>query len=352
MKKIALLIASVVIKWNVIILICLLVGNNLFASEPKTDTLHLYNGDKITCVVKQLSLGKLQVKTSDLGTLNIKWYKIASIETLQVLEIILIDRTKIYGRLSKVDSTGYALISSGIMIEQVVPIMDIVSINQIARTFWQGLEGSVSYGLSYAKGTTNLQSNFAGNIKYRTNHWLNKVTLNSVISDNTEQLSRKQDITYSLYYYFKKRTFINFTAGWQQNTELGIENRLITGLAYGVTAVQTNSNLLKLSVGSIVNIEEDDQDNRSEDLEGLIAGSYDLYLFSQPKITLTATATAFPGFTDWGRFRSEVNTQVKWEIFSDFTFGLSLYFNSDNKPSSTTASKTDWGTTTSIGYTF
>lgn len=339
-------------KGNVLLLLFLMLAHFLAAGEPKTDTLTLYNGDRVTCAVKKLSLGKLQVKTGDLGTLNIKWYKIASIETKQILEIILIDRRKIYGILSKTDSLGYVKISSGIMIEEIVPIMKIVAINQIAKNFWQGLEGSVSYGLSYAKGTSNLQSNFAGNIKHRTNHWLNKIVLNSIISNNNEQISRKQDATYSLFYYFEKRTFLNLTAAWQQNTELGIDNRIITGMAYGVTTAESNFNLLKFSGGVIVNIEEDDQKNRNQALEGIITGSYDLYLFASPKISLTFTAVAFPGLTDWGRLRSEIDTQLSWEIFSDFTFGLSFYFNSDNNPSSSTASTTDWGSTTSIGYTF
>jgi len=335
-----------------IILLFLLLTNTLIASEPKTDTLTLYNGDKITCIVKQLSLGKLQVKTSDLGTLNIKWYKIASIETKSVLEIVLRDRTKIYGVLSKADRSGYVSISSGIMIEEVYPIMEIVSINQIAKNFWQGLEGSISYGLSYAKGTSNLQSNFAGNIKYRTNYLLNKLTVNSVISDNNELVSRKQDVINALYYYFKKRAFANFSVGWQQNTELGIDSRYITGFGLGYVAVQSNSNLLKFMTGAIVNIEIDDQSNKSQALEGIVSTTYDLYLFSNPKITITTSATFYPSFTDLGRLRSDLNTQISWEIFSDFTFGLSFYFNSDNKPSSTTASTTDWGTTTSIGYVF
>ena len=96
------------------------------------------------------------------------------------------------------------------MIEEVYPIMEIVSINQIAKSFWNGLEGSVNYGLSYAKGTANLQSNFAANVKYRTNYLLNKLAINSIISDNSDLRSRKQDITYSLYYYFKKRAFSYF----------------------------------------------------------------------------------------------------------------------------------------------
>jgi len=344
--------STFIYRWNIIFLFFLLFANPLMASEPKTDTLTLFNGDKITCVVKQLLQGKLQVKTSDLGTLNIKWYKIASIETKQILEIILRDRTKIFGTLSKADSLGYVKISSGIMIEEVYPIMEIVSINQIAKGFLQGLEGSVNYGLSYAKGTANLQSNFTANVKYRTNFLLNKLSVNSIISDNSDLRSRKQDITYSLYYYFKKRAFSYFVGGWQQNTELGIDSRFLTGVGVGYIAAESNSNLLKFMTGAVVNIELDDQGNRSEDLEAIISGTYNLYLFSVPKITLASAAILYPSITDPGRFRSDLETQVSWEIFNDFTFSLSFYFNSDNKPSSTTASTTDWGTTTTVGYVF
>lgn len=321
-------------------------------ASPKTDTLTLYNGDKITCEVKQLTKGMLKVKTSDIGTISAKWYKIAFIETKQVLEIVLHDRTKIYGTLSKADSAGYTIISSGMMIEEVYRLMDIVSINQVATSFWKGLEGSANYGLSYAKGSDNLQSNFAFNVKYRSNHLLHRIVINSIISNNAEIYSQKQDATYSLYYYFYKRTFAGYTLGWQQNSELGIQNRIITGLSVGYVAAESNMNLLKTSTGLSINIEYSDEGTQSQNLEALFNLTYDLYLFAHPKISLNTYATIFPSLTSWGRLRTDMNTQLSWEIFSDFTFGLSLYFTSDNQPTSTTASNVDWGTTTSIGYTF
>ena len=335
----------------IFLFVSLTFSNEAHASA-KTDTLTLYNGDKITCEVKKLEKGKLQVKTSDIGTLSAKWYKVAFIETKQVLEIVLHDRTKIYGTLGKADSAGYAIVSSGMMINEVYRLMDIVSINQIATGFWSGLEGSVSYGLSYAKGSDNLQSNFAANVKYRSNHFLNRVVVNSIISNNAEVLSQKQDATYSLYYYIFKRTFLSYLVGWQQNTELGIDNRIINGPSIGYVAVESNSNLLKTSLGVLLNIEESNEGTRSEDLEGKITATYDLYLFAHPKITLTTMLSVFPSLTNWGRVRSDYNLQLSWEIFSNFTFGASFYISSDNDPTSTTASNLDWGTTTSIGYTF
>jgi hypothetical protein len=324
--------------------------SHLYAGA-KTDTITLYNGDKITCEIKQLSLGMLKVKTSDMGTLNIKWYKISNIETNQVLEIVLKDRTKIYGLVNKTDSSGYVRISSGFMIEGVYPMMHIVSIDQIAKNFWQGLDGSVSYGFSYAKGSNNLQSNFALTVKYRTNHLLNNLSLNSIISNNAEKSSTKQDATYSIYYYFAKRSFIGIAVSWQQNTELGIKNRLIGGIYAGYIAAESNFNLLKFYVGPLINWEETSDNSATQDLEIQVKGSYSLNLFANPKVSIDADATIFPSITDWGRFRSDINTQISWEIFNDFTLALSYYFNSDNRENST-AAPTDWGATTSIKYTF
>lgn len=318
----------------------------------KTDTITMYNGDKVTCEIKQLSLGRLQVKTSDMGTLSVKWYKIAYIESKQVLEIVMHDRTKIYGILSKADSAGYVVISSGLMIEEVYQMIEIVSISQVSTNFWKGLEGSVDYGLSYTKGTNNLQSNFSSNTKYRTNYFLHRFEVNSIISDNSVTRSRKQDATYSLNYYYKKRAFLGYSGGWQQNTELGIDNRILNVLSIGYTASQSKSNLLLFSTGASLNIEYDNEDNKNQNLEAVFSTSYDLFLFANPKITIGLTASLFPSITTWGRIRSDVNTKISWEIFNDFTFGFSFYLNTDNQPSSTTASSVDWGSTTSIGYTF
>lgn len=339
-------------RLHILWIIGLLSASFSLQAAPKSDTIYLYNGDRITCEVKQVLLGKLNVKTSDIGTLSIKWHRVSSMVTKQVMEIILRDQTKRYGTINKADSSGYVILSYGVMIEEIIPIMNIVALNQVAKSFWSGINGSVSYGLSYAKGTSNLQSNFIAGAKLRTNHILNQINLNSIISNNQESISRKQDAGYAISYFFKKRTFVSFILGWQQNTELGVKNRIITGLNYGYVALRTNSNLLKLSVGSSVNIEEDNQNNSSTDLEGVFTGTYNLYLFAHPKITISASAIAYPSLTSWGRFRSDLNSSISWEIFSDFTFSFSIYYNSDNQPSSTTASNNDWGTTTSIGYTF
>lgn len=44
----------------------------IWVNAQKTDTVTLYNGDRITCEIKSLSKGKLYVKTSDMSKVYIK----------------------------------------------------------------------------------------------------------------------------------------------------------------------------------------------------------------------------------------------------------------------------------------
>ena len=48
-------------------------------AAPKTDVVVLKNGDRLTGEVQQLDRGRLQLKTDDLGTVEIEWDKVASV---------------------------------------------------------------------------------------------------------------------------------------------------------------------------------------------------------------------------------------------------------------------------------
>ena len=55
------------------VMVCLLA---LPAWAQKTDIVTLVNGDTLTCEIKLLDRGRLQVSTDHLGTVNIEWDKV------------------------------------------------------------------------------------------------------------------------------------------------------------------------------------------------------------------------------------------------------------------------------------
>ena len=59
-----------------------------------------------------------------------------------------------------------------------------------------------------------------------------------------------------------------------------------------------------------------------------------------------------PSITDWGRLRTEFDTDLSREFFSDFTIGISFYLTYDTRPPDASQSKYDYGLVTSFGWKF
>ncbi len=334
-----------------ILVLFLLTVVPLVTFAAKTDTLTMNNGDRITCEIKTLNFGKLTVKTSDLGTLSIKWLSVDFVESKQVLEITFRDHTRLYGTFLKSDSAGYAIIKAGIF-QETYALKEIVSIAQISASFWQGLDGSVSYGVSFATGTDNFQSTFRGQVSYKQKKFKHQVNLTSIIAIGSTDTTKNQSANYSVKRYVMKRGYVSVLAGWQQNTELGIDSRVLTGLTFGIQPVDNSVNMLTFAVGTVYNKEYTNEGAVVDNVEGVIEADYYIFLLYKPKISLTINAKAYPSFTETGRIRSDITTQLSWEIFNDFTLTGSYYNNFDSKPPSTEAVKMSWGYTATIGYTF
>ena len=323
------------------------------AHAQKSDTVTLYNGDRITCEVISLSKGKLYVKTSDMSKVYIKWVRIAHIETIEQFEITLKDHTTYFGKFSKgtEGSEGLALLKFGVF-QEFVPLIEITSLTQINAKFWKQLNGSIDAGYSYTNGNDNLQFNSNGEVKHRTKRFLNKIEYDAVISDNSQVVSRRQNGGYTLQAFFTKSRFSVVNVSWEQNTELGILNRVSTNARIGFSPIDNSVNLLDISGGLVLNREFSSEGTATNNTEGIIDITYDIFVFTKPNIDITTSIVAYPSFTIKDRYRADLNFRVRWEIFNNFTLNFKYYFTSDTKPPSVDALKFDYGINTSIGYSF
>jgi len=74
-----------------------------------------------------------------------------------------------------------------------------------------------------------------------------------------------------------------------------------------------------------------------------------MFIYDAPKVSFNTTLNFLPSVTNFGRIRSNFDIDMDWEIFIDFYWVLSFYFNYDNKPT-TTASETDFRIETSFKF--
>jgi len=319
---------------------------------PKTDTVYLYNGDRITGEVKRFEYGVLFFKTDGMGTLKIEFDRIKTFYSNQQFTIQLANGLRFLGSIDTSHTNGYVnmKVKSFIIPE---PISEITEIYPVKRAFWKRLDGAIDIGYSYGKASTISQFNFSGNVDYRVEKSFTQINFNSIFTDQRDRdRIRKQDYVVSYQRFFKKRWFGVGFAGVQQNTELGTQFRAYGGLGVGNDIVHTNRNVLSSAVGMLLSSEKSEGDSIIQSIEGIVRIDHKVFRFNDPEIDVTSYFNLYPSFTQWGRVRLELEIKARIELFNDFYFGLSLYDSYDNKPLDQDAATNDWGITTSIGYTW
>jgi hypothetical protein len=230
----------------------------------------------------------------------------------------------------------------------------VVEITPIKNRFWARIDGNLDLGYSYTKGSEVTQWNSSFRIDYRPTNSLTSIYGTSIFTEQPErEPTSKQDLGFA-YRYFTKGNFAYAAFGaLQQNSELGIDRRSSFGLGLSKNWLRSNIQRLITTTAVIINEERGiSSDERQKNFEGLVRTEYRIFRYRDPEIDLSMYFDFFPSFTVKDRYRTDLDIKLKYELFSDFYFGISFYHNLDTKPPESAISTSDWGITTSVGYTF
>jgi hypothetical protein len=326
---------------------------NSFSLAQKTDVVILNNGDKITGEVKYLKVGILTYSTDNMETVSIQWDKIKSIETKNFFEVEVVEGRVYFGSIEPSDEEGM-LIVKGITLDSKLFMKYIVRINRIKESFWDILDGYIKFGFSFTKASQIGQISLGGNAKYRTKIHLSELSLNSVITTTEkEPTSSKNDLSFSYQLNLANEWFAAGIAALQENTELGIKLRTSLGAGIGNNLIQSQKQWFYTVAGISVNKEtKTDQEKPTYNIEGLINAQYQLFKYDHPKANLLTYIYVYPSLNDLGRYRFNYNVEVSWEIFLDFYWDLTFYFEYDNSPQTESSTQSDYRVDTSIKFEF
>ena len=310
----------------------------------KTDKLYLKNGDVITGEIKNLKFAKLSFDMDGPGTIQIKWEFIVKLTSDKIFQVTMRQGEVL---VTKLDSIFFE--------QKDVTLNDVVEIVQIKSRFLKRLDGDVNVGFNYAKSNSILQFNFSSSITYRKPKLETNLKLNSVISSNSSDssTSKKQDATIGVLRRLNKSFYVDGVLAWQENTELGVDNRYMVSAGGGKLIFNNNRRRLLTGLGLTYNLEQSIGDpSYTGNLEGLIAVQFKEFHYTTPKISIDTKLAVYPGLTDWGRVRIDFDISSKIEIFKDFNVGLSFYNVYDSRPPSGTGSHHDYGINFTLGYEF
>jgi len=328
-------------------------------AREKTDVIWLANGDKITGEIKQLEHGKLRLGTDSIGVILIEWDDISRIESDFAFQFERTDGTRVTGNISKTPERQTITLTNQ---EQTVAFAHetVVRIAQIEDTFWDRLQGSLSFGYSFTKASNVAQ----GNLGFRATHRTEKRSFSLdgstiITSDQEDEGTQRSNLDFSMTRFRANRWFNTYLIGFESNDELGLDLRSSIGAGFGRFLIQTNVSELALMGGVIGTAESLQQDpltpttpSNQENLEGMLSVDYSRYVYDHPAVDLSARLSAFPSFTESGRTRAQLDLSLRWEIISDLFWDLSYYNSYDSDPPSGSQSTSDYGVVTSIGYSF
>ena len=308
----------------------------------KTDNVYLRNGNMLTGEIKSMKFAKLLIDVDGPGKIDVKWEYITKIESNKTLQITM--------------RNGDVYVTTMDSIFSVVPFArldDIVEIVRIKDKFIKRLDGNVNLGFNYAKSSDNAQFTFSSTTTYRRPKKELTLKLNSVLTHNSLDtiVSKKQDAAIDYYRKLKNSWYVNGLFGWQQNSQLGLRSRFLLNGSGGKILINSNQQRLLTGGGLSFNLEDrGDSTGYISNLEGLLMVQYKKFRYIFPKMTIDAQCIFYPGLTDWGRIRMDLQVNTSYEFFKDFNVGLTFYDAYDNKPSVKAASTNDFGINFTIGY--
>ena len=318
-----------------------------------TDQIYLRNGDRITGNMKELSHGKLRVKTRTMDTIMINWVDIDHIESDKWVRVERTDGSFNYGPIEATDARDKMAIGEGEATVE-VPMLSVATIQPIRadEPFWKRLEGDASIGIDYTKASDILNLNLASNLRFREEKY--EIGLDATWNETARtetQNSSRMDISTSYTRFRENRWFWKATAGLDRNQELGIDIRGLLGGTVGRFLLESPTTQLELSAGLALNHENRTDATTVSSSEGLIRSSLYIFKHTLPITRLTANLNIFPGISESGRLRANASIGLRNEIFRSVFWDLSIYGTYDNRPPEGAAEE-DYGIITSLGASF
>jgi hypothetical protein len=136
-------------------------------ARPKTDVIHLVNGDRITGEIIELAHGELTVKTNSFGTVEIEWPDVARIDSPHTFSVETNANVRYFGNIREAPVPGRILVTTDTDYV-VLKVGDVAQLGQIEPRFIDRLNGSISLGFDQTKSseTSTLTAGF--DIEYQS----------------------------------------------------------------------------------------------------------------------------------------------------------------------------------------
>src|SRR5215471_11983457 len=318
-------------KWATILTSILIFGIRLSAQQR--DSIFLYNGTVLMGDIKGARLGEVTIDADGVQVMDIKQYRIRTINTFHRCRIETNDKQIYFGTLERSAQLGWVVIKTdgGDAFEK--RISDVSTILPYEKGFIKQLNGNFSAGFSFAKSSNLGQVNFSGTAQYATDRFDYELNLSTIGSIDSSRYSRdRENAGITVAYNLTPSWFLAAGLNYQRNLELSIDRRFQELLGAGNKVFSRKYWMLRAVTG--LSFSEEKRTDGTESgvlLEIPVILRFDFFKYHHPNIQINASEAAFFGITQQGRIRTESNVNFSWEIVRRFYLTLNPYASSDNQ---------------------
>ncbi len=302
-----------------------------FCSFSQNDSIKLKNNDVLVGEIKTLTNGVLTMKTpySD-EDFKIEYKEVSEIYLDEFFLINLVNGSHYLGKIKTVSPGIIEIISAGMTFE--TKIENIIQLKASGNKFWKRFIGEIDLGFNLTKANNFNQFTVSSKLKYVGELWNFSTAYSSLLTnqDNVEEIKRvewsieAQRFLFKDYYGISQVSFLS-------NTEQALEGRITTILGIGKYAIRSNRLYLGVRVGINYNIENYvDESLNKNSTEANIAAEFNMYEFGD--FRLITDITFYPSLSESGRFRTDYNIDLKYDLPWDFYIKFDFSLNYDNQP--------------------
>ena len=321
--------------------------------RDKTDVVILKNGDHVTGEIKSLDRGKMRLSTDYMGTVEIEWSKVEQVTSQFLFEVETEAGLRTFGSLGPAaEPETMEILGEGS--RNTVQQTLVVRMTQLEAGFLARLQGFVDMGFSFARANRATEWSLGSELSARNEIRQFRVTVSSLFNDRKALESTTSNVlTVDWTRFFSDRWLVTGLATFTQNQELDLDLRSVVGGDLGRHLIQNNRSLLTVRGGAVFTRERfTGPDPGRSNIEGKGTIVYELFSFDAPEMDIITTLTVLPSFSDWGRIRADLDTRIRYELFNDFFWGITLFDNYDSDPPSEGSERNDFGINTSVGWSF
>jgi hypothetical protein len=331
-------------KANILLILALL-GVSVQVHAAKIDTIFFQNGDRVTAEVISLKNNQLKLDTDDAGIINVEWDKIDSVKIFNVMRILLDDGKILYGKLLTAGEAGKCYIWSSTEDPVLMELILIVDLAPIEEKFVDRLNGTLSSGFSYVKATDVMQINLDASIKYTAEKNQVQLAYSGLFSREAESSNEQnQSGGASFMRLLPKNWFLISALNLESNSAMDLDLRTSLAVGGGHALIRSNSSYLYIALGVLGN-REVSLGEIQFNVEALLKTEYSVFINDKPNVSFTVKGDLIPSLNDLGRIRADIDSNLRWEIFSDLYLKWTFFYSFDSRPLSENAEKSDWAVT-------